>query len=215
MMFLSPERAPRQVVYVFALVLFFSSLFGTSAYSQLFEDQDNIIDYKDLYVFMTQWKAGNAASDLDGNGIVDQQDLLIFIQLYRQTLTIPTPTPDGTPIPTDTPSPGDTPTPTETPEPGDTPVPTQTPGPGDTPVPTETPEPGDTPIPTNTPTPTNTQLPLDTPIPTTPPTVTPTIPAGFEDFANFDLVEVSQRHCSSPILMMTAPCCWSRDVSPP
>ncbi len=137
----------------------------------LYPDDNRVIDFYDLLIFTQQWNTEGSAensADWNGDGIVNREDLNIFLRWYGSS--VPTPTPTATPTATATEEPTATFTPTltatETPTeppvaPTDTPTPTNTPSPTDTPTDTPTEEPTAPPTPTATITPTAT--PTNTP----------------------------------------------------
>ncbi len=180
----------------FSFIILFSFFVATLGQAQtveqdLFEDDSLRIDALDLFLFSQQWglesENGELRADLNGDNVVNHEDLLLFISIFHSEVQQPTPTPtltpeDATPTPTLTPTPEDaTPTPTSVPD--VTPTPTNTPEPTSTPTlppVDDTP----TPVPTDTPTPTPEE---DTPTPTLTPTLPPSEFEGF--FTDFDALE--------------------------
>lgn len=198
----SAKHIPYLVIFAVCLIICLTAATQTID-TDLFIDSNNRIDARDLFLLSTDWGVtadGEALkTDFDNNGVVNQKDLLFFIQAFHTDVTPPTPTPTITPSPspTEIPTPTQAITPTPTVEPiEDTPTPTtppvvntSTPTPSPTEIvsptatqtPTSTPEPvEDTPTPTeipaeDTPTPTQTSTPVvepQTPTPTSTPTPT-------------------------------------------
>lgn len=168
-----------------------------STVTDLFIDNSNRLDAKDVFFFAAQWlnAAGHPSADLIQDATVNQRDLLLLIQNYHGTITgataTPTPTIEASPTstatvtvaPTLTPTATATTAPTVTPTATATAVPTSTPTEGATePSPTPTSgivEPSPTPtqgviVPTTTPTDTETATPTQTPTPVPTDTATPT-----------------------------------------
>lgn len=195
---------------VFAMLMVMG-LFAFNAAGQATGD----LGKEDLFILSQEWlqEEADLVSDYDGNGVVDQRDLLLLIENLGQVAPEPTATPtigDATPTPTVTATPtipSGTPTATPTIPPATAtatptvppatatptiPAVTPTPTPIDgTPVPvtpTPTPEDGATPTPSPTEAPAETSTPSPTQGPTFTPT--PTLPSGFEEFfTDFDQAE--------------------------
>ena len=43
---------------------------------------DDVVDTRDVLVFLNAWVAGDAAADIDGNGVIDTRDVLAFLNLW-------------------------------------------------------------------------------------------------------------------------------------
>lgn len=160
--FSSLPKKQRLPFWFIGTAVFWFPLFAVSQTGDLFQDGQPNWNARDILLFSMSWKQFSVTGfgDMNGDKIVDHQDLLILLESYHN----PVPTPTATPTFTESPTPTETATSTDTPT--QTPMDTNTPTATDTETPTATSTSTSTAthtaIPTDTPTPINTSTPTHT-----------------------------------------------------